>query len=90
MSESIRKLIVNGEIQSAQVYGRKVASRTALRSGRLNVRNQGTIKQLDEWIFYYQKRIDEGNFCPIRGQKLIAHFTILKERKENKLKRNNE
>lgn len=47
----------------------------------MNLRTQGTVKELTEWIAYYQKEVNEGRFCPVRGAKTIAHFQELLEKK---------
>jgi len=75
--------------QSDYQHGRKHCIRKGIQDGYLHRgRKQATIKQIDEWIKHYTKLVENGEFCPIRGQKIIDNFENMRYKKIKKLERN--
>lgn len=63
-------------------YGLKYANRKGIHGGSLHRRDQGSVSKIKEWIKHYDKLIEQGDFCPIRGQKIIAKFQRMLAKKE--------
>jgi hypothetical protein len=66
-----------GEWQARSKAGRLLEKRLGIYGGYLNRRRRASRKELIEWIDYYQKQAEQGNYCPKRVSKIITHFQNL-------------
>ena len=66
-----------GERQARSKAGRLLQKRLGIYGGYLNRRRRASRKELTEWIEYYQKQAEQGNYCPMRAAKIITHFQNL-------------
>ena len=66
-----------GVWQSRSKAGQLLERRLGIYGGYLNRRRRASRKELTGWIEYYQKQTEQGNYCPKRAEKIIAHFQRL-------------
>jgi len=85
MEKMPRVQINQGAFKASEVW----AKRKGAYGGPLNRRNQATVEQIDEWIAHYVKLIEDGKFCPIRGRKIVEKFWKMREKKNDRLERDN-
>ena len=64
-------------MQARSKAGRLVEKRLGIYGGYLNRRRTATRKELVEWIEYYQKQVEQGNYSPKRATKIITYFQNL-------------
>jgi hypothetical protein len=60
-------------------YGLKYANRKGIHGGPLH-------RQINGWIEHYNKLVEQGDFCPIRGAKIIAKFQKMLAKKEKAMR----
>ncbi len=61
-------------MQSRHKEGALYDKRQGMKQDLLHRRRSGTVHALTEWIKYYTKKVESGEYCPIRGKKIIARF----------------
>jgi len=72
-----------GERQARSKAGRLLERQLGIYGGYLNRRRRASRKELTEWIVYYQKQAEQGNYCPKRAAKIITHFQRLLDQMDN-------
>lgn len=57
---------------------------------RLNMRRRGSLKELVDWIEFYENKYYEGTYCRKRARKLIDHFDRALDKLERSLAKKDE